>query len=253
VLRNPSTPVNQVWNRRARKTAGNRYPRPCAVRNLRPSNVGEPLTSLLLLQLPAVPPAVGEHPGGPPTERLPRRPVLHEAVVVFLSTALFGPERQAYWRRRLADSRREEEAAPAHVRLEELRAEITDLERRIERQVANLEAEDATPSLRRRVGARIAELEGAVEDGGSTRTRSPPKRPTPRRRSQTSPPRSTACRFSLSGFRTCPRRNSGRCSTACSCRSPSSRRRVRSTLRSRSSRTSRQTCDAWCGSDSGCV
>jgi hypothetical protein len=43
---------------------------------------------------------------------------------------------------------------PAHARLEELRAEITDLERRIERQVANLEAEDATPSLRRRVGAR---------------------------------------------------------------------------------------------------
>jgi DNA repair exonuclease SbcCD ATPase subunit len=54
--------------------------------------------------------------------------------------------------------------APAQDRLEELRAEITDLERRIERQVANLEAEDATPSLRRRVGTRIAELEDALEE-----------------------------------------------------------------------------------------
>lgn len=82
----------------------------------------------------------------------------------FMSAALFDPERQDYWRRRLADSRREEETAPARDRLEELRAEITELERRIERQVANLEAEDATPSLRRRVGARVAELEEAVEE-----------------------------------------------------------------------------------------
>jgi len=90
--------------------------------------------------------------------------VLHEAVVGFMSAALFGPERQGYWRRRLADSGRGEETAPAQARLEELRAVITDLERRIERQVANLEAEDATPSLRRRVGARIAELEEALEE-----------------------------------------------------------------------------------------
>src|SRR6266705_4051207 len=41
---------------------------------LRPSDVGEPPTSFLLLQLlPAVAPAVGEHPGGPPTQRLPQR------------------------------------------------------------------------------------------------------------------------------------------------------------------------------------
>ena len=79
-----------------------------------------------------------------------------------MSTALFGAERQDYWRRRLADSGREQETAPAHARLEELRAEIADLERRIERQVANLEAEDATPSLRRRVGSRITELEEAL-------------------------------------------------------------------------------------------
>jgi len=90
--------------------------------------------------------------------------VLHEAVVGFMSAALFGPERQGYWRRRLADSGREEETAPVRDRLKELQGEITDLERRIERQVANLEAEDATPSLRRRVGVRIAELEEALEE-----------------------------------------------------------------------------------------
>jgi len=64
----------------------------------------------------------------------------------------------------LADSGREEETVPARDRLKELQGEITDLERRIERQVTNLEAEDATPSLRHRVGARIAELEEAVEE-----------------------------------------------------------------------------------------
>jgi ribosome-interacting GTPase 1 len=34
---------------------------------------------------------------------------------------------------------------------------------RIERKIANLEAEDATPALRQRIAARIAELEEAVE------------------------------------------------------------------------------------------
>lgn len=41
---------------------------------------------------------------------------------------------------------------------------LNGLERRIERQVTNLEAGDATPALRRRAGARIAELEGALEE-----------------------------------------------------------------------------------------
>jgi site-specific DNA recombinase len=91
-------------------------------------------------------------------------PALHEAVVGFLAAALFGPDRQEYWRRRLADSQREEATAPAHDRLKELQSEITELEPRIERQVTNLEAEDATPTLRRRVGARIAELEEALEE-----------------------------------------------------------------------------------------
>jgi hypothetical protein len=48
--------------------------------------------------------------------------------------------------------------------LKDVSTEVADLERRIERQIANLEAEDATPTLRQRITARIAELEEAVED-----------------------------------------------------------------------------------------
>jgi hypothetical protein len=58
--------------------------------------------------------------------------------------------------------------------MKEMTAEVADLQRRIERQVANLEAEDATPALRRRIAARIAELTGA---GG--RPPWPRKRPIP--------------------------------------------------------------------------
>jgi len=91
-------------------------------------------------------------------------PVLHEAVAGFLSTALFGPERETYWRRRLAESEVERSTAPAADRLKEVTAEMANLQGRIERQVGNLEAEDTTPALRRRIGARIAELEESVED-----------------------------------------------------------------------------------------
>ena len=91
-------------------------------------------------------------------------PALHEAVVGFLSAALFGPERHTYWRRRLADCESKQPAAPVGERLKEVTTEVADLERRIERQIANLEAEDATPTLRQRIAARIAELEEAVED-----------------------------------------------------------------------------------------
>ena len=78
--------------------------------------------------------------------------------------SVVGSERQTYWRRRLADSESKQSAAPAAGRLREVTAEIADLERRIQRQIANLEAEDATPALRQRIAARIAEPEEAVED-----------------------------------------------------------------------------------------
>jgi len=78
----------------------------------------------------------------------------------------------------LADSPRE--TPPVRDRIKELQGEITELERRIERQVANLEAEDATPSLRRRVGPG-SQRKRPLKNGGSTRTPSPPHRPTSRR------------------------------------------------------------------------
>jgi hypothetical protein len=56
------------------------------------------------------------------------------------------------------------DAAPATQHLKEVTTEIADLKRRIERQAANLEAEDTTPALRRRIAGRIAELEEAVEE-----------------------------------------------------------------------------------------
>jgi hypothetical protein len=83
-------------------------------------------------------------------------PTLHEAVAGFLSTALFGSERETYWRRRLEDTEVEQPAAPAAERLTEVTAEIADLQHRIERQIANLEAEDATPAVRRRIATRVA-------------------------------------------------------------------------------------------------
>jgi len=56
---------------------------------------------------------------------------------------------------------------------QEVTAEIADLQRRIERQIANLEAENTTPALRRRITARIAELEEAVEDHRQRATQGP--------------------------------------------------------------------------------
>ncbi len=46
----------------------------------------------------------------------------------------------------------------------EIEAEIADLERRLTRQLVNLEADDATAALRRRVGQRVAELEDAIAE-----------------------------------------------------------------------------------------
>jgi hypothetical protein len=54
--------------------------------------------------------------------------------------------------------------APKAERLKQLSTEIADLQRRIDRQIANLEAEEVTSALRRRIAARVAELEQAIED-----------------------------------------------------------------------------------------
>ena len=77
----------------------------------------------------------------------------------FLAAALFGPDRRDYWRACLEEAATPEHVAPAGARRVEVEAEIADLERRLDRQVLNLEADDVTPALRRRVAERIAELE----------------------------------------------------------------------------------------------
>lgn len=89
---------------------------------------------------------------------------LNGALLPFLATALFGPERTGYWRTCLDAAAEPERVAPAKERAEEIEAEIADLERRLTRQLVNLEADDVTAALRRRVGQRVAELEGAIAE-----------------------------------------------------------------------------------------
>jgi hypothetical protein len=89
---------------------------------------------------------------------------LNDALFLFLATALFGPERTWYWRACLESAAEPERAAPAKERAEEIEAEIVDLEQRLTRQLVNLEADDVTPALRRRVGERLAELEDAIAE-----------------------------------------------------------------------------------------
>ncbi len=59
-------------------------------------------------------------------------------------------------------------AAPAEERTAEIEAEIADLQRRLTRQLVNLESDDVTATLRRRVGKRVGqrvvELEDAVAE-----------------------------------------------------------------------------------------
>ena len=89
---------------------------------------------------------------------------LSDSLLPFLATALFGPERTGYWRTCLEAAAEPERAAPAKERAAEIEAEITDLERRLTRQLANLEADDVTAALRRRVGQCVAELEAAIAE-----------------------------------------------------------------------------------------
>jgi len=87
---------------------------------------------------------------------------LNDALLPFLATALFSPERTDYWRHALDATAEPERTAPAKERASEIEAEIADLERRVGRQLVNLEADDVTPALRRHVGERLAELEDAI-------------------------------------------------------------------------------------------
>ena len=87
---------------------------------------------------------------------------LNDALLPFLATALFGLERTDYWRTCLKAASESAHAAPPKERAEEIEAEIADLERRLTRQLVNLETNDVTAALRRRVGQRVAQLEDAI-------------------------------------------------------------------------------------------
>src|SRR5207244_142551 len=89
---------------------------------------------------------------------------LNLAVLGFLGAAVFGADRESYWRANLAQA---EAAPPAPVqgRIDELEAEIDELDRRRQRQVLALEAEETTPSLFRLIAKRVVELEDVIEQG----------------------------------------------------------------------------------------
>ncbi len=58
---------------------------------------------------------------------------LNDALLPFLATALFGPERTDYWRHALDAATEPERMAPARERSGEIETEIADLERRLGR------------------------------------------------------------------------------------------------------------------------
>ncbi len=89
---------------------------------------------------------------------------LHEAILGFLAEAVFGPGRESYWRHNLTVATEPDRRAPVLERFDELAAEVADLERRLDRQVLALEAEEVTPALRRRIAQRVAELEEAINE-----------------------------------------------------------------------------------------
>lgn len=98
---------------------------------------------------------------------------LSEALLGFLADAVFGPHRHAYWQRCLDEEGGPDRAAPASERLKELAAEVAELERRLTRQLINLEADDLTPSLRRRINERVSELEAATGERNRRRSSCP--------------------------------------------------------------------------------
>ena len=90
---------------------------------------------------------------------------LNDALFGFLAIALFGPDRIGYWQRCLDATAELERAAPAVERIKEVHVEIAELERRLSRQLANLEADDdVTPALRRRISQRVGELEAGLAE-----------------------------------------------------------------------------------------
>jgi site-specific DNA recombinase len=103
-----------------------------------------------------------EIPAGHPAHVYLNEQRLSDALLPFLATALFAPQRARYWQDCLEAAAEPEQVAPAKAIAEEIESEIADLERRLIRQLLTLEADDVTAALRRRVGQRVAELEDAI-------------------------------------------------------------------------------------------
>jgi site-specific DNA recombinase len=87
-------------------------------------------------------------PAGHPPHVYLNEARLNDALLPFLANALFGPERIDYWRHCIDAAAEPERAVPAAARAQEIEVEIADLERRLGRQLLNLEADDVTASLR---------------------------------------------------------------------------------------------------------
>jgi site-specific DNA recombinase len=101
-------------------------------------------------------------PAGHPSHLYLNEQRLNDSLIPFLAASLFGPQRIDYWRHCLEAASEPEHCAPTTERANEIEAEITELERRLERQLLNLEADDITPALRRHVARRVDELEAAI-------------------------------------------------------------------------------------------
>ncbi|WP_203935325.1 recombinase family protein, partial [Virgisporangium ochraceum] len=216
ILRNPKYTGHMVWNRRARKSAGNRT-NPPSEWVWSPEPVHPPIVSLGEYQTVARRAASNARsrrsdpdgvdrpgrdylyrglvrcglcgqrmsgnargtgrryyscfvhkqqpskipPDHPPTVNLPE-PNLHDALTNWLSHALFGPDRVDYWRQCLRKAKTNANKISIPERLAEIDTEIADLERRLNRQILNLETDDLTSTARTQIVARIGDLETAI-------------------------------------------------------------------------------------------
>lgn len=217
-------------------------PRSAALRNLRAPDVGNQRKSTYYSCQPSHQRSKNIPADHPPTVYLNEKR-LNDALFQFLATALFGPDRLTYWTRALDDADDPEHTAPVAARLAEVQAEIADLERRLNRQLLhrqllNLEADDTTVALRKRIGARVANSKTPSPTASRAPVNSPSK-PRPKHpRWPTSPRYSTAYPSSPDSSPICPNRNYAPASTPCNSKSPTSPRTRLSTSHSRCATTS---------------
>ncbi len=88
--------------------------------------------------------------------------LLAEATTTFLSRAVYGPDRLAYWTQVLGAADQPDAAAPVRARMTEIEHASADSERRLRNQVLALEDDQITAPARRRISDRIAELEQEI-------------------------------------------------------------------------------------------